>query len=433
MSWTYAPVPLHIIDAARDDKPHARSRLLLWTLALARAIEGKPADSVRWLAGIVGCSVGWCHAELRDLAEWVRVEAPAGTREQIVNTARTKREHWYTGLPVTLSDGVNKTRTRREHLVRARSFSQTETEIEINTYGAAGPSGSVEPGHLEAPWTTSISNGACATTSAAVPSAPAAPAAAPPSAPTASCATAAMSAALSSTTTAAPSVPGPATSATPATTPNPIQTSWISPAPSGTEGQDRHTGTETAPGRAQTGGGESVAAETAQAPSRARADVEAVHALWRTWHPLSKSCPPSDATRIRGAVKAHGLDEVILVVEWAHTARDERAAFLRDGGFLAVEALLRASKLSGRIELATAWNMAGKPTQRSEQTTATNRRPTQQTVKLDQMSKLREMAGGTNHVHIIEGECTQAGSGAGGRVAGGHDAGRRRLLAGATG
>ena len=92
-------------------------------------------------------------------------------------------------------------------------------------------------------------------------------------------------------------------------------------------------------------------------------EVQTVHALWRTWHPLSKSCPKTDATRIHGALKAHGLDEVLLVVEWAHVSPDERAVFLRDGHFLGVESLLRAAKLPERVEMATSWAMAGKPTQ----------------------------------------------------------------------
>lgn len=65
----------------------------------------------------------------------------------------------------------------------------------------------------------------------------------------------------------------------------------------------------------------------------------------------------------------HGVEVIVRVVEWAHTAPDDRASFLRGenytpggpGKYLAIANLLPAEKLPGRFELSAAWDEAGRP------------------------------------------------------------------------
>ena len=48
MSWTYAPIPLHILaDACEPGLP--AKRVALWSRCLSRALLGLRHDSTRWL------------------------------------------------------------------------------------------------------------------------------------------------------------------------------------------------------------------------------------------------------------------------------------------------------------------------------------------------------------------------------------------------
>lgn len=99
------------------------------------------------------------------------------------------------------------------------------------------------------------------------------------------------------------------------------------------------------------------------------ADHERVYSAYRdlghTSHP--ETCAASNQRIIRGAVAEHGADAVILVLEWAHQAPDQRAAYLRGesgaGPFLGLDNLLRSSKIPDRLEMARAWDQRGRPTE----------------------------------------------------------------------
>ena len=57
---------------------------------------------------------------------------------------------------------------------------------------------------------------------------------------------------------------------------------------------------------------------------------------------------------VQARIDEHGKDEVLAVVEWAHTSRDERAERLREGGYLAAT-LFRPSKFAEYQGLAAKW------------------------------------------------------------------------------
>jgi hypothetical protein len=60
-------------------------------------------------------------------------------------------------------------------------------------------------------------------------------------------------------------------------------------------------------------------------------------------------------------VQDSGADAVALVWRWALTAADERAAFLRGGGYLTPETLHRASKFPAYLDRARAWEASLEP------------------------------------------------------------------------
>lgn len=78
----------------------------------------------------------------------------------------------------------------------------------------------------------------------------------------------------------------------------------------------------------------------------------------------SRLAAVADAARIRKAVAEWGVADVVLVLDWAHTAPDDQAAWLQGkrGGtkYLALSNLL-TDRLPGRVERAREWDAEGRP------------------------------------------------------------------------
>ena len=261
----YAPLPVELSRAVAEGRPMAAPRLLLWALVLSRAIEGLPITSVRWLAASAGCSKTFAADELRAIYAWgASPDCPAWVRGQLADNARTNGGQCSPVTSSAIAGSADKSRTSRGHS-RARSSSEMEErEREEHIYGAAGPSGSVEPDHLEGPCdpdtsTSPLSPAASASSSSATststPSALDAPPLNPP------------------TTTPALSAPGPVRSATPqspATTTG--TTSSTSPVPSAADEPPNLLFLPRQPAQAasEQGGQCPEAPERSQGPSRRR-------------------------------------------------------------------------------------------------------------------------------------------------------------------
>jgi hypothetical protein len=78
---------------------------------------------------------------------------------------------------------------------------------------------------------------------------------------------------------------------------------------------------------------------------------------YRKYHPRCKPVAPKGVLRLLlAALDAFSTEEVVSVVEWAHCSDDSQAQFLRDGGYLGLDNILRQAKLPRRVELALVWS-----------------------------------------------------------------------------
>ena len=96
--------------------------------------------------------------------------------------------------------------------------------------------------------------------------------------------------------------------------------------------------------------------------------------VWRAYRAqpehvqAGEACPQGYRPLVAAAVAEYGADTIALVVEWAHQCRDDTTAWIQgratgsERAYLGLDNLLRRQVLPSRVELARAWEAAGKPT-----------------------------------------------------------------------
>ena len=90
-------------------------------------------------------------------------------------------------------------------------------------------------------------------------------------------------------------------------------------------------------------------------------DVQAVWTAYHLHHPRCDATPgDTRAKLIRSRLAEYGLDDLVLLLEWAHGAPHHLAKNLREK-FPGLDYMFRKAKVPDRIDLARAWDAAGRP------------------------------------------------------------------------
>ena len=93
-----------------------------------------------------------------------------------------------------------------------------------------------------------------------------------------------------------------------------------------------------------------------------RSPAAEVFSFWKSWHPAARKLSAGDQTKINGRLRDSSLDDVRLVIRWAHEAGDAdwfQGENPRGKKYLGLGTLLKAENYSDRLGNALAWQERG--------------------------------------------------------------------------
>mgnify|MGYP003673148860 FL=1 len=97
-------------------------------------------------------------------------------------------------------------------------------------------------------------------------------------------------------------------------------------------------------------------------PAEKQGPAAEVFGFWKAWHPAARKLSAGDRTKINGRLRDSSLDDVRLVIRWAHEAGDAdwfQGENPRGKKYLGLGTLLKTENYSDRLGDALAWQGRG--------------------------------------------------------------------------
>ena len=83
--------------------------------------------------------------------------------------------------------------------------------------------------------------------------------------------------------------------------------------------------------------------------------ADKVVAAWHRYHPTARATHPQRARTAKKALAHQTVEELVLLIDFVHTADDKWAQWMRENDYLGLDYILRKEKLPDRVDKALRW------------------------------------------------------------------------------